>query len=424
MPENDNGAGVTPEPEANGQAADPMGEFRTRLADFFTHNPDADGQLVEGVLGIIRPWGDSTLGIRVTDNAQLIEALNNLYLPPRFSAVWHRDSHDLEFIAFRAPADRPFMGRKFTFCFGQREYQCEWSAASSRIVCLSDSVILMAAPTETHHRNLPFLPPLFDGAGDPTSFWIHGVDWDEEQVVELARNLNFYMTYYDALSPAILVHELSGPASGIAIPQHLPSTFPETINGRALDPYLLLLWQQASGHQPAFLKFLYLYQILEYAAFYHLDEQTAAKVKRLLAAPDAMWKIDQTVHELLDAFAQYHATDEQKNGAVIRLTVPPEALWSDFQLDLPYFTAGVNFDGGLHLEPLLDTKWGLEDFTKAVFPSRIADYYRWIRNAIAHARERRQADVMLPTNRNAQLLQPWLRPLRTIAAHAMVYKSA
>ncbi len=50
-------------------------------------------------LGIKRPWGEDGIAIYLPDNLDAIaDALNNLYLPDRFTAIWHKDSKDFEVI--------------------------------------------------------------------------------------------------------------------------------------------------------------------------------------------------------------------------------------------------------------------------------------------------------------------------------------
>lgn len=400
-------------------------ELRGSLAEFFLGNPNSVYQATDDGGVIERPWSDDTLQISVKDGDQeLIQSLNSVYLPPRFTAIWHKDTKDIEFIWTITSPDNPYLSRSFEFRFQDRTYRCEFGDTSTRLLALANAAMPVAPPTATQYRNLFFIQSAPAGGqgsrAKPSSFWIRDVKWDETRIVELALHINFYMSLYDPSSPFIMIHApdiSSRPPS----PAAMPSLFPQTIVGRRLDLYLLLLWETARTREP-FLQFLYLYQILEYAAFYYLDVEVAAKVKRLLASPDAMLRVDETIHGLIEAVVDLRGSDEAKIAAVIKLVIEPDSLWPSFEVEATSFSSGVTFDGGFSLVALINEGWGLDDFRTGGFP-KVADYYRKMRNALSHGREKRMTDVIYPTERNAALLGPWLLPLRRIAAHAILYES-
>src|SRR5690242_20133341 len=75
-------------------------DLSNKLEPFLKSNPGS-GLSRRGTENVIScPWGDPTLEIVIPpgDADPLIEALNAVYLPPQYSAVWHKDSKDLEFI--------------------------------------------------------------------------------------------------------------------------------------------------------------------------------------------------------------------------------------------------------------------------------------------------------------------------------------
>lgn len=403
-------------------------ELRGALDEFFHLNPNSAYQATDGGGLIERPWLDDTLQISVKyGDQELIQGLNSVHLPPRFTAIWHKDTKDIEFIWSVTLPDNPYLSRSFEFRFHDRTYRCEFGDASTRLLTLANATRPVAPSTATQYRNLLGIQSgRISLASRPgitaqfSSFWIRNVEWDEANIVELAQHLNFYVSLYDPISPFILIHA-PDISSRSPMPAALPSLFPQTIVGRPLDSYLLLLWETARTREP-FLQFLYLYQILEYAAFYHLDEEAAAKVKRLLASPDAILRVDETIHGLIDAVVDLRGQDEAKIAAVIKLVIEPDSLWPSFEVEASSFSSDVTFDGGFRLQALIREGWSLEDFRTGGFP-KVADYYRRMRNALSHGRERRMTDVIHPTDRNAALLGPWLLPLRRIAAHAILYES-
>ena len=80
-------------------------QLSTIFAEFLAANPlskikrqsfDKDG-VKQAIFE--KPWGDISLAIMIPDHpTALAETLNNLRLPSRFSAIWHKDTKDLEII--------------------------------------------------------------------------------------------------------------------------------------------------------------------------------------------------------------------------------------------------------------------------------------------------------------------------------------
>jgi len=300
-------------------------DLRKALDPFFDLNPNCTFRDIEDGGVVETPWSDDTVELHMRNDDQMfIDTLNNVYLPLRYSAIWHKDSKDLEFIWIATHSDMPVASRAFQFVFHSRTYRCEFAEASSRLLDIADAARLPKPSTSTEHRNLMFVSRdrlKFIQQIDPTakviSFWLRDIDWDETRVLQVAQHLNFYMTYYDTWSPYILIHtptNMDRPTTQ-AFPALRP--FPSSILGRLLNENLLLLWEAAKTREP-FLKFLYLYQIIEYAAFYHLSDEAESRVRRLLTSPDALAHINETARGLVDAVADLRLTDEHKMDVVIR----------------------------------------------------------------------------------------------------------
>lgn len=205
-------ASKEPVPEAaNDAGADVISEavaaMKARLQPFLTNNPVSRLREVETSDGpslrIIQPWSDPSFSLRIPDQSDaFIDALNVLRLPTRLSAIWHEDTGDLEVIwtANNLPESQVEVDKRaFTFTFDDREHSCEFGDSSERLLVLAQSLtpITMSA---TFWRNLqPFsqfarLPKERHsnfGLDKPRSFWIRGVDWNEEELLTLVDNLNF-----------------------------------------------------------------------------------------------------------------------------------------------------------------------------------------------------------------------------------------
>lgn len=405
--------------------------IRERLQTFILNNPEAEYRGDGGTRRICRPWGDPTLELRIPeDNPDpLIDALNAVYLPPRFTAVWHRDSRDLELIYTAHPVEQEVRSRSFVLRFGDREFRCEFGSASERLCTLAAAAIPVAPPTDTQHRNLASFsvsrhttrrggngaPP------EPTSFWIRHVEWDENAIAELARHLNFYMRHFDRESPVMLVHDEPRENSAVKPRRRYPlGDFPPIISARPLDPYLLGLWSHSLGGDP-FLRFLHGYQILEYAAFYYSKESVLHTLRRILASPETPSRLDDAVRRAMDALAEDRTSEEHKLVSVFKQLVDPRAVWDEIEPNKDYFCGDVRFDGGCSIEPLLKPDWGFDDFVTAWIP-KFPDSLRKLRNAFVHSRDPRLGGAILRTAANYDRMRPWLAPVSVAADQVILYR--
>ncbi len=253
----------------------------------------------------------------------------------------------------------------------------------------------------------------------PTSFWIRGISkWDENVDVDLAQHLNFYMRYFDREAPLIQIHEdlpeQEGKESNIRYPY---GEFPKTVSAHLLDPFLLGLWESSVRGNPR-LRFLYSYQIMEYAAFYHASDVVQQTVRRAVMSPHTHLDPTRAVTQILDAVANnnQHATEKMKD--VVRQSVDPSLVWREVQPHADFFSKKIEFDGGVTLDALIMPQWDEGDFVIGWHPKFI-DQLRKIRNALVHGREQSTTNVIMPTRANDDRLRPWLAPL-SVAAEQVI----
>lgn len=429
----------TPESPTENKAED------TPLSLFSHRNPEARIEVRDGNLIVEKPWGDDSLVISVNaTDKPLIDDLNFLRLPPRFTAIWHQDTNDLEVIFGPLRSDHPLRFRRFDFHFDGELYPCEFDDASKRLVNLANATIADGPPSDTDHRHmllirsfLRFLEREQEGTSEKdtdnteqkppyilTSFWIRAVKIEEEELVNLARHLNFYMEYFDPTSPRILIHPEPTAIAGVSQPR-LPEfdSFPESITGRSLDPYLLGLWESAISAADTVRRFLYSYQILEYAAFYFLRDDLMTSVRRILGAPDVCTHIEQTSRRLLDLLAEQKMSDEQKITEVVRRSVELQKIWTVVDSWSEFFCSDQTFEGGFTVSALIRQGWTLEDF-QASWSPKLPDLLRQIRNALVHAREQRLTRSISPTASNRHLLRPYADLALAVANEVVLYERA
>ena len=208
MPDDDKTRNVSNNPPEQALTVE---QARDQLRPFLEANPNSTVEEIDSGngkrLGIKNPWSEDGLVIYLpTDLKPLAEALNNVLLPERFTAIWHRDKNELEVIWTAYPLIGPFeeIGkRKFQFHYDTNEYECGFGRSSDRLLQIAE----YAAPvgmSPTGHRNLHSYnayvqqqkaqddgetprPPL----GEPVSFWVRNLEWDEDRVLRLIRHLNF-----------------------------------------------------------------------------------------------------------------------------------------------------------------------------------------------------------------------------------------
>jgi hypothetical protein len=418
---------VTPETGFTTGDAEPL------LKEFLSRNPEAlliqEGKDVK----IRNPWGDSSVRIALDRNhPELFDALNKVYFPPRLTAIWHADTNDLEIIWTPVRPPIEFENRSFIFHFEQQKYKCEFSGASPRLLEIADNFQPSGAATSTSYRNLQsfkqfkeFFKVTPSALGDmlkPTSFWIRGFIWDDGAAIRLARHLNFFMYYFDRETPRILIH--AGQSVDDKAVQNLRfpfDQFPPEIRSTTLEPTLLSLWDSAVDAPDPFRRFLYLYQIIEYGAFYHIEKDSLQQIKKIITGPNCLSKSEEAARQIIETLSQGKVTDAEKISAIISQSVDPKALWKEIEPFMEYFSNVIEFEGGFTLPALLKPGWKCEDFIHAWTP-KFPESLRKIRNALVHSREARMLDVISPTRGNYEKLRPWLPLLSVAAMQIIIYR--
>jgi len=420
------------------QPSDEEAALRAHFAVFLEANPLASLVHDDERWWIDNPWGDDTIRLRVRDDHEsLAEALASVYLPPRFSAIYHVDTRELEFVwaAFMAGSDEDedLVGRKFDLHFDGQVLECEWGQSSGRLLEIARASRPEAAPTSTYWRNLNFysryLKELdqYEGESPETevgvarSFWVRGVDWAEDEMTEVARHISYYMKYFDLQTPIINIHEEVQAASVKRRGRYPHGDFPTTIVGHRLDSYLLGLWETALLETDAFLRYLYCYQILEYAVYYFLKEDTARRVKKILVEPDVCARPETATLKVIDILgAELRKPEDEKLRDVLREHVRPSEVWHAIEPNKDVFAAETVFDGGFRLDPLINGGETDGDAWAKTGFNRLADQLRYLRNALAHARDVRGGGILKPSQGNYESVRVWLQPMEAVMTEVVL----
>lgn len=428
-----NGAG---EPAA---AIPELEHARNQLRPFLDAHPystvDEIGSEEGKQLGIKKPWGDDALVIFLPNDLDAIaDALNNLYLPERFTAIWHRDTKELEVIwqAFPLPpAFEKVKNRRFQFNLGSVEYDCQFDRSSDRLLLIAEYAMPVAM-SATSHRNLSsyhtYVSRQQSGndsgspaplSGEPLSFWVRTLEWDEDRVLSLVRHLNFYMTFYDNRAPRILIHAFNEEAARPRT-RYIIGEFPQRIDAREIEDDLLVLWD-ASREGDAARSFIYLYRIIEYTSHAHVDRAARTEVQKLLSAPHALSDISRLADEVIAATLTSKFEDPQRLSMFLNDVVNPDLVWREIDQNRPAFSEDLSFDGGFLLKRLIS-----EDATESTFRPNGLDTFatraRSIRNHLSHGRDKTTQTSIMPTVANFRRLEPWVSVLSVVAGEVINFK--
>lgn len=421
-------------------------EASVKLANFLASNPTARVDELEGAteLAIFTPWNDETIVIKIpSEDDDFFKSLNELFLPERFSGIYHKDTKCLEifYTSYPHPSEiQDVLDRNFDFIHMDTTYKCSFGDSSARTLHIAANFRAQRGPTSTQYRNLSSFQHYIqigehaESVGEedeslqtyyktlrPVSFWISDVEWNDDVILGMAQHLNFFMNYYDNRSPLIQIH--SPKAENIVRqPQtRLPfGDFPKLIQGRLIEDNLLHFWHASRAGDPA-RRFLYNYQILEHTAFFLIEDEIAKTVKKLLLAPDAAHNATTIGAQIIESLAIAKMPEAQKIDNLIGRVVDPKRVWQEISVNSSIFQSEVKFDGGYVVKPLIKKDWSADDFATN-WPGPFSSTLRGIRNALSHGKEYRQTKVITPTAANYERLQSWVPLVDVAAREAIVYR--
>jgi hypothetical protein len=412
--------------------------LKKRLATFLKYNPHAEIGKKGKYFYAQRPWNDESVAFLLRPEAEFIKALNGLILPPRFTAIYHRDSKTMEYIYTVLESDEPRCKREFKFVLSGKSYFCKYGKASKELLTLSRQFRRTGKQSGSEHRNLLLLREYVQSQSkkrgtfeeaflgmEPISFYVSGFKrFNEDEIVEVSKHLNFFMQYYDRESPFIVIHSPESESMDEFTQSRIPEiAFPETITTKRQDPFLLDLALTANTTTTARLQFIYYYQIIEYSAFYYIDAKTRTELLRIINNPDIQANVDSYIPRILEAInVGVRQEDYTKIESVVKSVCSLEAIWKEIERNMSYFTTKQEFDGGFVIEPLIPENC-TKDFFCGSWNPKITITLSHIRNALVHGREKKFIHVITPTGRNDLLLRPWASIAQCIAEQVIIFGS-
>jgi hypothetical protein len=380
-------------------------------------------------------WTDpSVANIVAQTNTDLITALNAVYLPPRYSAIYHRRTRKMEVIwtAYALPEDqREAVGREFDLTVNGVEHHCRFGASSDRLL----TIAAHSAPigvSDSDFRNLrSFLSynekteeeEKLGTFGEPISFWVENVTWEDEKILELVRHINFYLRYYDAESPVVVIHPQKPGVKVKPRTRYFDAIgFPPKIDSPPLDQNLLVLWGASFGTTRS-ANFLNFYRTIEYVALEFSQEKARSEIRDIIKQPHVRSDLDKASREVLQAMRTLTRQREQDRiKAFITETISPNLIWREVSQNEDFFRAPTVFEGGLAIEPLIGPKDTEETFLKPGV-ERFATSITELRNAMAHGKDTVSLKTMLPTAYNFDLLEPWINLVAVAAGQVVLFEA-
>lgn len=408
-------------------------EFQT----FIDNNPWSGWAEEDRANIISKPWGSNQIQLVVDKQTQsgnpVLGDLAHICLPRRLFAIVHLDTKIIEFIYdILDPNDKEEMAqanRDFHFSFESATYYCKFAEPSERLYRLAGITVATAEGRFGDLRRLmPFrdlqridsLPAdLADWLKSrlPRSFFVECPAVPKaDELVCLCQHLNILMRYYDRRSPLILIEPSAESPSSLATTPTLrfvDGAYPTTVAMPTIDDFYLQILEAARIGNPRY-RFVLYYQIIEYAAFYHIEDDVRNHVRRLLRRPSVVNGTDETISEILTAITPTRYDDGRKMGSVIKRACDMSIIWREITTCKSMYTQSVAFEGGFEIDRLISDDMS-EDAWCATGHAALLPCVKRIRNAIVHARESREHKVILPGPENDRKLRPYLRLIERVA---------
>lgn len=390
---------------------------------FRENHPNVEFETLEdNSILITNCWNDDSCTFNFKKSSSAFTFFNNLILHEELLAIYHIEEQLYEFIF--TPLSSEFL-RDFKYIFAGSEYHLYYSKPSKAFEKLALNFRLNDSDGITD-RAFAFMrySQYFSQEKDrsnlyATNFFIKG-DFNKLQFAEhldLFKHVNLLMSYYDRKSPTIhICNTADADPSNINVPCKLKhSSFPSIINSRRLNSTLLDLIEAARTSTSIRLKYIFYYQIIEYASYYYIENDIKRRIENVMRTPDIL-NSDSCYQTIIELFSDYlkNKTDAQRMEKLLIDFCEYEDIKDEIACNISYFIDDIQFEGGLTIKKLFNKA---EDIHSA--PNGIMGIIRknidTIRNVLVHARESRENTVISPTVKNNILLMPYLYLLRRIA---------
>lgn len=392
-------------------------------------------------------WGDDSFMLRYPNETNFSE-FEDIEFPIELSAIYHKTSKRLELIYAPLNDNHDHLNRKTTYYYKGIEFKTEFGEPSPQLVLISKGFKELDLPGESNYRNLRQFRDFYREDQQtsqmkayfkdkkPYSFFIEG-DFKKikNELVTFCKHLNVYIRFFDRKAPIINIINIEPKIDDdFNVPCKTNEfAYPEIIATQEIDQVALDLLNIATETGNPRLKYLFHYQIIEYFAYYYLDEELKRKFSNLLKSPDILHNYSNYSKIIIEELKDYtnNTSDKQKLTKLINDYITVDDIQEDIRCNINYFTQDVEFDGKFKLPALVNDdkifdkiktesketreKKKEKDKLRQDLINQIADRIEKIRNVLVHIRESRENKVIFPTRNNNRKLLPYLFLLRRIS---------
>lgn len=397
-------------------------------------------------INLSKLWGDKSFMCRFSKTTDF-KPIEHIELPYELNAIFHKSEQKLEFIFAPLSDDHHFLKRNTKFYYKGIEFETEFSEPSEALKILSVGFRKLDSPNDSQYRNLEVFCDFFRTSDQndqmkiffedkkPYSFFVKG-DFKKikNDFVPFCKHLNVYLRFFDRKAPTIAIVNNEPKSESFSIPCYTnKSSFPEQINGNSIDPVAIDLLQVAQETGSGRLKYLFYYQVLEYFAYYYLDEELKRKLSNLLKSPDLLHNSSIYTRTIIEELKDYsnHTSDKQKLTKLLSDYITVDDITNEIKCNIKNFTNDLEFDGHFKLSAIISDEKTFDKMfndgkeskekkkerlkSRTDFIVSIADRLDNIRNVLVHIRESRENKVILPTRGNNRKLIPYIYLIRRIA---------
>jgi hypothetical protein len=400
--------------------------MNSNLKSLLQNNPKIEIIELENSTKILNPWNDKSISFNFKKGQKLTD-IQNLVFPEQLSAINDIERNELEFIYGPVDQDSKIKSREFDFLYKGQTFKCSFGKISNSLTTIAKSFKENATESQSDYRNLRFLRDVLSDDfykemfkdSFIASFYIKG-DFKNinNDFVGLSKSLNFYMGYFDRDTPKILIHAKEQDEEAYKDPclNELFDSFPKKINATNIDSTLLDTFMVANQTESVRLKFIFYFQVLEYASYYYLDKKIQSKILKTLNDPEVFDKPEHfsksLIEELKDHFSQ--KDDSIKLEKTITENITIQDLKNEIEVNKDFFSKDLEFEGGLKINKILNGENSIENLKDGDL-ILIKKNIEKIRNVLVHLRESRENKVILPSQQNNHKLLPYLYLIRRIA---------
>jgi len=388
-------------------------------------------------------WNDSGISLRFKDtdpnNDLYKEIMRNVIFPPTLRAIYHEDLHSMEFIYRIGPRfNEP--ETSFTLRHAGSVYTCGFREGSVRLAMLA--LFARTSPnTFTDNKNLDLLRAGIFSVIDEysknhkrkdsqniediiqdsnfiqhlsnniLSFWVEGLDINDENMHYVLNIINFYMLYYNRHTPLIIIDQEDGHTK-FDIPVFPKGTFLNDIHAINIDENALDILISSVSPDP-YKKYIQLYQVLEYYTYYYYDKKLRENIHSSIIRPDLHIETDEIVNEIIDQVIKY----ANNNSIVIKI----ENLINNINIQsaLAHMSKFSVLSESYSLPTNVDIKPVYTD--KKYDTKNLSTNLVTLRNSMVHSKERRNKGRLLHTRSNMEYVKLWAEILQSIVMDIMIY---